>query len=183
MRRLFYREPDKVTGAIANYERYQQYRKLYQTLNDDEQVYFEYVYQLSVRLNLDFNFINQHLIDIYTTTVIEAYETKYQEILATTIRYDEIRNKIDQLTKEKEKLTFELLFHTLQKQIAETFMKYSKRLPELKRKAEAKRKWSINKFIKEFKIELSCGFVLVVNAGRGFRAITTRTQSLRSHNL
>lgn len=154
LRRFLYRNPERVTGAIINYTRYQQYRKLYQTLNKGEQAYFEYLYQLSVDLDVDFSFINNHLIDIYTTKVIEAYEAKHQEVLATTVRYDEIREKINELTKEKEQLTFELLFHKMQKQIAQTFTKHSKRLPELKRKTEAKRKWSINKFIKEFKIEL-----------------------------
>lgn len=154
LRRLFYREPECVTGAIANYTRYQQYRKLYQALNPDERAYFEYLYQLSVHLNLDFQFINDRLIDVYTTTVIESYEAKYQEILATTVRFDEILERIDQLSKEKELLTFELLFHTMQQRIADTFTKHSKRLSELKRKTEAKRKWSIQKFMKEFKIEL-----------------------------
>lgn len=154
LKKYMYQQPELFTEAIANYSRYQQFRKLYQSLNEDEQSYYEYIYQLSQKLELELKYINDHLVDIYTTSVIESYETKHQDILASTVRYEEIRGKIEQLTKEKETLTFNRLFNTLQKQIAETFNKHSKRLLELKRKSEAKRKWSINKFINEFKIEL-----------------------------
>jgi superfamily I DNA and/or RNA helicase/very-short-patch-repair endonuclease len=154
MKKTIYFQTDLFIQALVNYPSYQYSRKIYNSLTKIEKDYFERCYALSKKLSLDFQFINDHLSHIYTTNVIEQYEANHDDILGNTLRFQDIREKIEQLSSEKEKLTFDLLFNYLQHQISTTFNLHSKRLQELKRRCESKRKWSIQKLISQFQIEL-----------------------------
>jgi superfamily I DNA and/or RNA helicase/very-short-patch-repair endonuclease len=154
MKKMIYQESDLFIQSVVNYPSYQYSRKIYNSLTKIEREYFEKCYALSKKLSLDFEYVNVNLIHIYTTSVIEQYESNHDDILGNTVRFQDIREKIEQLSLEKEKLTFDLLFNYLQHQIATTFNLHSKRLQELKRRCESKRKWSIQKLISQFQIEL-----------------------------
>ncbi len=154
IKRLMYEDVRFFMEGIKNYHRYVFNKNIYDSLSLDEKKYFEYCFHLSKRMKIDFQKINEYLVDIFTTIEILDFEQKYDNILITTERYHDIRNKIKNLTLEKERLTFDCLLNTLQININDVFTKQSKRLNELKRKCESKRKWSITKLIEEFKLEL-----------------------------
>lgn len=154
MRKLIFRDADLFINAITVYPQYIHNQKLYNSMNDGEKSYFEYCYSLSNKLKCKFSFVNQLMIDIYTTSVIEEFEVSHANILINTERYTDIREKISELSNIKQKMTFDALYNYLQIQISDTFNKHSKRLQELRRKCESKRRWSIHKLLNEFKIEI-----------------------------
>lgn len=140
--------------AIEAYPKYIFNKNIYDSLSLIEKKYFEYCFYLAKKLNIPFTKVNEYLIDLFTTVEILEYEQKYDNILIISERYYDIRNKITNLSLEKERLTFECLYNYLQANIRSVFNEQSKRLNELKRKCENKRKWSISKLIKEFNLEL-----------------------------
>jgi very-short-patch-repair endonuclease len=154
IKKMLYTDVSFFMEAISIHEKYQFNKGIYGNLSLNEKKYFEYCFYLSKRLNLDFRKINEYLIDVITAVEIVDFEQKYNNILVTTELYRDIRDKISDLSKTKEKITFECLFNFLQLKIKDIFHNHSKRLNELKRKCDSKRKWSINKLIKEFKLEL-----------------------------
>ncbi|MDF2699673.1 MAG: hypothetical protein K0Q49_1229 [Haloplasmataceae bacterium] len=139
--------------SLKYYNKYKHDKNIYDTLSSLERTYFELCFNLSSKLKLDFQFVNHLLIDILTTVEIQKYESKYQQVLITTERFSDIRQRISELVNEKEKLTFDCMFNLLQVNISKVFTE-SKRLNELKRKCESKRRWSINKLMNEFSLEL-----------------------------
>ena len=154
IKKMLYTDVSFFMEAISIHEKYQFNKGIYGNLSLNEKKYFEYCFYLSKRLNLDFRKINEYLIDVITAVEIVDFEQKYNNNLVTTELYRDIRDKISDLSKTKEKITFECLFNFLQLKIKDIFHNHSKRLNELKRKCDSKRKWSINKLIKEFKLEL-----------------------------
>ncbi len=140
--------------AIEAYPKYIFNKNVYDSLSLIEKRYFEYCFYLAKKLNIPFPKVNEYLIDLFTAVEIIEYEQKYDNILIISERYHDIRNKITNLSLEKERLTFECLYNYLQDNIQSVFNEQSKRLNELKRKCENKRKWSITKLIKEFNLEL-----------------------------
>ncbi len=165
-------------NAIELYPKYVFNKNIYDSLNFVEKKYFEYCFYLSEKLNIDFNKVNEYLIDIFTTVEILEYEQKYNNILITTERYRDIRDKITNLTLDKEKYTFECLFNILQKNISSVFNEQSKRLNELKRKCDSKRKWSIPKLIKEFNLELFNSIYVWLMTPEGVSEIMPMKESL-----
>ncbi len=154
VKKVMYDDIHFFINAINSYSKYVFNKNVYDSLSNVEKKYFEYCFYLSQKLNINFQKVNEYLIDVFTTVEILSFEHKYDQILITTERYRDIRDKITHLANEKEKLTFECLYNLLQRNIKEVFQKQSKRLNELKRKCDSKRKWSIPKLVKEFNLEL-----------------------------
>ncbi|HEY8365123.1 MAG TPA: AAA domain-containing protein, partial [Haloplasmataceae bacterium] len=178
IKRLLYDDVDLVINAINVYPQYIFNKNLYESLSKLEQQYFEYCFALSKRMKIDFCKINEYLIDIFTTVEIMNYEQKYSNILITSERYKDIRTRISELSKEKKQLTFECLYNYLQSKINEVFNMQSKRLNELKRKCDSKRKWSINKLINEFKLELFNGIYVWLLTPEGVSELMPINQTL-----
>ncbi|ERJ11645.1 AAA domain-containing protein [Haloplasma contractile] len=154
IKQLMFDDVERFLEALNAYPDYHFHKSVYDSMQTIEQKYFDYCFYLSRKLNLNFSDINEHLINVLTTIEIDEFESKYGKILITTERYPNIRERISELAKEKERLTFERLYNILQANIKSVYREQSNRLNELKRKCESKRRWSISKLIKEFNIEL-----------------------------
>ncbi|QVK18086.1 HRDC domain-containing protein [Mycoplasmatota bacterium] len=178
VKKVMYDDVQFFMNAIEAYPKYVFNKNVYDSLNLVEKKYFEYCFYLSKKLKINFKKVNEYLIDIFTTVVILEFEQKYDNILITTERYRDIRDKITSLSIEKEKLTFECLYNILQQHISEVFNEQSKRLNELKRKCDSKRKWSIPKLVKEFNLELFNSIYVWLLTPEGISEIMPMKESL-----
>ncbi|MCM1514634.1 MAG: AAA domain-containing protein [Anaeroplasma bactoclasticum] len=150
--KLLFNAINPVIEGMTHYASYQEYRFLFDHLNELEKEYTMTIFEINSKMLFNLEKTQQELWNALLFRQIEMFETAHRAVLGDIQNFDDIIRNISQAISRKQQLTKVKLEHLLLMHVQE--LSASKRQGEIRRVIESKRKWSVNRFIQKFGFEL-----------------------------
>lgn len=154
--KLFYRDPLALIQGFACYEDFAALDAAFQVLSPTQMVYLDCVYRVSKELGWDLREICDGMFDYCVFRVIDDFECTHRPLLHDVSNFSFIVRQTAKMVSQKKALTRDRLASLLTDSFAEQ-VGASKRLGEMKRVVESKRRPSVTKFLDKFGFELFKG--------------------------
>ena len=134
---------------LPTYLEYDQTDAVYRQLSDEEVSYFNSLDELSAESILDGN---DELFDMVLEWHLEQFASKHRLVLSNISGFDDCIKTLRDLIQQKKKICRMQMQSVLSTELSK--LTSAKRGLEIRRNLEKKRKWSVNKFIRTFRMEL-----------------------------
>lgn len=153
--KILLEKPSDVKSSLEYYTDFAKLKPLYYRLSENEKTYFSSMRELHKLGYGELPKCNNILFNQILFEHIQRFEAKNRELFQSIESFDNVIQSLSKAIAQKRDLTRKLLEKILLENMGSITM--SKRRGEIARVVESKRKWSVNKFVQKFELELFNG--------------------------
>lgn len=143
---------DSYVDAISVYDRFQELKPIADSLDEDENLYFNLMNRLKDENGVDILELNKIVYNFTLLSYLEKFEAENRSVLAYVDSFEDIINEISDKIQQKKELVRKQLEQVLANNMHELYK--AKRIKDIQRRIESKRKKSVNAFLNEYNMEI-----------------------------